>query len=224
MDMRLDDQLTLSDRVKTIIEDAIASTEIKPGERIIEADLVRRMGISKSPVREALKRLVGDGIIEHLPRKGYFAKDIDRKSIEAFTDLLFIFEPAVAVLALKRSNERTSKEIDGLLSQMQDCLSKNDYQAYSQVADQFHNFFYEISENEWIINISRSIRREAKVLRSLSLYTHKKFSDSYKSHRMIAKAFKAKDKKRLSEAIREDIQVFKETVLQSDFVKERKNQ
>ena len=63
MDLSLKDHLSLSDRILNLNEKVILTGSIKPGERLIETELAKSLGISKSPVREALKRLEGEGIV-----------------------------------------------------------------------------------------------------------------------------------------------------------------
>ena len=115
MELTLKNHLTLSERTARIVEKAILSASIKPGERLIETELAKNLGISKSPVREALKRLEGDGIVQLVPRKGYFVRDIDQKSIEDFFDVMFILEPTAAVLSLEKKSETVCREIDEIL-------------------------------------------------------------------------------------------------------------
>jgi DNA-binding GntR family transcriptional regulator len=220
LNLTLKDHLSLSDRILTIIERAILTGSIKPGERLIETELARNLEISKSPVREALKRLEGEGIVQLVPRKGYFVRDIDRKSIEDFFDVMFILEPTSALLSLKKKSETVCSEIDEILDNMDRCLRKKDYESYRALNDQFHGLFYSLTENEWIIKISRMLRKQAYILRSLSLYTKDRFLSSIEEHRAIADAYKKGDKRLLEKAMKNHLTMFKENILQSDFVRE----
>ena len=75
MEQLLKEHLSLSDRIFEIIEKAILNGSVRPGERIIETELAKNLGISKSPVREALKKLEGEGIVQLVPRKGFFVRN-----------------------------------------------------------------------------------------------------------------------------------------------------
>ncbi len=218
MDLKLKEHLSLSDRILNLIEKAILSGSIKPGERLIETELAKSLGISKSPVREALKRLEGEGIVQLIPRKGYFVRNIDRKSIEDFFDVMFILEPAAVLLSLKKKSGSACRDIDEILSNMERCLRKKEYESYGILNDQFHGFFYDLTENEWIIKISQMLRKQAYVLRSLSLYTKNRFSSSIEEHRIIADAYKKGDKKLLEKAVKNHLSMFKDNIIQSDFL------
>jgi DNA-binding GntR family transcriptional regulator len=219
LDLTLKNHLSLSDRILNLIEKAILNGSIKPGERLIETELAKSLGTSKSPVREALKRLEGGGIVQLVPRKGYFVRTIDRKSIEDFFDAMFILEPAAVLLSLKKKDEAICSEIDEILSKMERCLRKKEYESYRILNNQFHLFFYGLTENEWIIKISQMLRKQAYMLRSLSL-TKDRFSSSIKEHQAIADAYKAGDGKRLEKAVQHHLAMFKDNILQSDFVRE----
>ena len=124
MEQLLKEHPSLSDRIFEIIENAILSGSVRPGERIIETELAKNLGISKSPVREALKKLEGEGIVQLVPRKGFFVRNIDRKSIGDLCDVMFIIELAAARLSLKKKTEGVCKKIDEILDQMKRHLSR----------------------------------------------------------------------------------------------------
>ena len=108
----INDHLSLSDRVSELIENSVLNGSIRPGERINESDIAKRLGISKAPVREALKGLEGDGIVARIPRRGYFANRVDLKRINDFFDTAFIIEPVVARNALWKKDERAIQTLD----------------------------------------------------------------------------------------------------------------
>lgn len=220
MRLTLKNHLSLSDRILNLIEKAILSGSIKPGERLIETELAKNLGISKSPVREALKRLEGGGIVQLVPRKGYFVRDINRKSINDFFDVMFILEPTAAKLALKRKSEAVCQQIDEILSNMERCLRKKEYESYRILNNQFHGLFYNLTENEWIIKISQMLLKQGYMLRSLSLFTRDRFSSSLEEHLAIADAYKKGSEKQLEKAVKNHLAMFKDNILQSDFVRE----
>jgi DNA-binding GntR family transcriptional regulator len=127
LDLLIREHLNLSDRIFKIIEKEIVGGAIKPGQRLIETELAENLGTSKSPVREALKRLEGEGIVTLIPRKGYFVRDIDRKSIEDFVDIMIVIEPAIVKNALKQKTDAVCKEIDEIINGMKRTLKKKDY-------------------------------------------------------------------------------------------------
>ena len=216
MDISMPQHLTLSDKILEVIENAIMSGSIKPGQRIIETEMAKKLGTSKSPVREALKRLEGDGIVEFVPRKGYTVKVIDRKSIDAFFDIFFILEPEMAKMALKKMNDAAYKVLDEFIEGMERFLDENDYEAYLTLNDQFHSYFYTLTENEWAIKISRMFHKHSKMMRSLSLHKRNRVFSSKTEHREIVASFKQKDERLVEEAVKNHLRKFKENILKAD--------
>lgn len=222
MELTLDNHLSLSDRIFNTIERSILAGSIKPGERLVETKLSTDLGVSKSPVREALRRLEGEGTLTFIPRRGYFVRNIDRKSIQDFFDILFIIEPAATALSLKKRSEAVCREIDDILEDMRRCLQKEDYDEYRKLNDQFHGLFTNLTENEWIIKIRQVLQKQAFMLRSLSLTEHR-FPHSMDEHQAIADAYKSGDEERLTKAVMHHLSMFKENILQSDFVNRKLN-
>lgn len=220
MEQLLKEHPSLSDRIFEIIENAILSGSVRPGERIIETELAKNLGISKSPVREALKKLEGEGIVELVPRKGFFVRNIDRKSIDDLCDVMFIIELAAARLSLKKKTEGVCKKIDEILDQMNHHLRRKDHASYVSANRQFHGLFYDLTENAWILKISQMFIKESDMLRSLSLYTSDRFMRSIEEHYAIADAYKNGDEEGLERAVKKHLIMFKENILNSDLVSE----
>ena len=220
MEQLLKEHLSLSDRIFEIIEEAILSGSIGPGERIIETELAKNLGTSKSPVREALKKLEGEGVVDLLPRKGFIVKKIDRKSVEDFCEVMFIVEPPVAALSLKRRDRTVCKKFDKIMKDMRNSLSHKEYRLYLTLNRNFHGLFYELTENELITKIFRILYNQTDIFRSTFLYTGERLLRSMEEHLAIADAYQKGDQKLLERAVKNHLVMFKENILKSDFLSE----
>lgn len=220
MEQLLKEHLSLSDRIFEIIEEAILNGSIGPGERIIETELAKNLGTSKSPVREALKKLEGEGVVDLLPRKGFIVKKIDRKSVEDFCEVMFIVEPPVAALSLKRRDRTVCKKLDKILKDMKRSLSQKEYRLYLTLNRNFHGLFYELTENELITKIFRILYNQTDIFRSTFLYTGERLLRSMEEHLAIADAYQKGDQKLLERAVKNHLVMFKENILKSDFLSE----
>jgi len=217
---KLKDYFTLTDRTLEIIERAIFEGSIKNGQRIVETEVAKKLGISKAPVREALKKLEGDSIVQLLPRKGYIVKPITLKSMNDFFDVMFILEPTAARIALKRRNDLVCREMDRIIEEMRRSLSEENHSRYLALNEEFHSFFYKLAENEWIAKICQMLRKQARILRSLSLFKRDRFASSLKEHIAIAEAYKKGSPTLLARAVRFHLEKFKENIVDSNFLKE----
>ena len=220
MEQLLKEHLSLSDRIFEIIEEAILSGSIGPGERIIETELAKNLGTSKSPVREALKKLEGEGVVDLLPRKGFIVKKIDRKSVEDFCEVMFIVEPPVVALSLKRRDRKVCKKLDKIMKDMERSLSQKEYRLYLTLNRNFHGLFYELTENELITKIFRILYNQTDIFRSTFLYTSERLLRSMEEHLAIVDAYQKGDQELLEKAVRNHLVMFKENILKSDFLSE----
>jgi DNA-binding GntR family transcriptional regulator len=221
LDLALPEHFSLSHRIFKIIEKAILTGTIKPGERIIETDLAKKLGTSKSPVREALRKLEGEGVVQLLPRKGYVVKEIDRKSIDDFFDIMLIVEPATVRMSLRKKQDHVCKELDEFISKMERQLKKRDFDSYLVLNDQFHMYFYQLADNEWATKFSQMLRKQADMLRSLSLFTRNRFTPSMEEHRAIVEAYKKSDESALVKAVENHLIRFKDNILKSEVLREK---
>jgi DNA-binding GntR family transcriptional regulator len=212
------DHLTLSERASKVIEASILDGSLKPGTRIIENEVAKKLGISKSPIREALKKLEGDGLVQLIPRKGYIVKKMDLKGIQDFFETLFIIEPMAAKLALRKKSGSTLEKVEGLLEQMKNSLKAGDFNSYLSLNDQFHTFFYEINENEWLNKIYQMLGKQKRILTALSLLSRDRISHSIQEHQSIWQAFKKGDGRFLKKAVKFHLVMFQKNILDSHIV------
>lgn len=215
----LRNHLTLTDKTIDVIERAIFEGTIKNGQRIIETGVAKKLGISKAPVREALKKLEGDGIVQLLPRRGYIVRPITLKGVNDFFDVMFILEPTVAKLALKKRNDSVRREVDRVIDEMKHSLREENHTRYLALNEEFHSYFYTLAENEWLTKICQMLRKQSRILRSLSLFTKDRFSSSLKEHLGIAEAYKKGNAALLVRAVKFHLEMFKENIMDADLLK-----
>ncbi|MBN2124004.1 MAG: GntR family transcriptional regulator [Deltaproteobacteria bacterium] len=219
MELSLTEHLNLSERVFKLVEKAVLKGSIKPGHRIIETDLAKSLGTSKSPVREALKRLEGEGVVELVPRRGYIVREITRKGVDDFFDIMMILEPAIACMSYRKRKPESEAVLDGFIQRMEKKSNKRDFEEYLVLNDQFHMYFYSVTENDWVTKIALTLRRQAEILRSLSLYTKDRCVCSIEEHRNIVTAWKSGNETALIQAVKNHLTLFKENIYQAEHFK-----
>jgi DNA-binding GntR family transcriptional regulator len=207
--------VSLSDQILTVIENEILSGSIKPGERIVEMELAKKIGVSKSPVREALKKLESEGIVQLSPRRGYHVRRIDRKSVEDLFDVLSFFQPEAAARALPKKTEAICRELEQLLGGMSDAIARGDDRTYLRCNDQFHDVFYSLTGNEWLIKISALLHKHECLLRSVSLNVQERTLTSMAEHHAIFDAYRKGNQALLTRAIRQHLACCRECILRA---------
>src|SRR5256884_2404972 len=109
---------SLADRAYVAIRDRVVSLELAPGALIDERRLVERLGIGRTPVREALRRLAHDQLVEVYPRRGMFVTGVDVRDLARISEVRVALEPEAARLAAERTTEADRSELDALLGEL----------------------------------------------------------------------------------------------------------
>src|SRR5471030_2914855 len=103
---------TLKLRVYEGIKQLILSGKLRPGQKLAERDLGERLKVSRTPIREALGRLVQDGLVESRPQRGHFVREVDAKTVEDLYDLREMLEKHAIRLAMRRLSDADLAELD----------------------------------------------------------------------------------------------------------------
>jgi DNA-binding GntR family transcriptional regulator len=135
--------------------------EIKPGEDINEKQIVERSGFSRTPIREALILLQSENLVEVIPRKGTYAKRIDRHGVLELFELRKLIEPAIAVKFRNNMDLTELTNLDAQLKYICDNPDKTSDQDFYRTDIAFHSFVINSSKNERIIKKFLPVMQEA---------------------------------------------------------------
>ena len=137
----------LSSQVKRFLLDQIVKGELVPGERIVESRLAKELDISQSPVREALRDLVGLGLVEIESRRGARVRQPTAKELRDVSEVRAEIDALAARLAATRLDEGTIEELKSCHSRMSTCHDAEDFIGMSEADARFHQIIAEASGN-----------------------------------------------------------------------------
>lgn len=159
------------------LREVILLGRLSPGQRVIEAEVARQMGISRGPIREAIRQLEQDGLLEYHPRRGAVVSTLSRERIiDAYT-VRAALEGLAARLASHRLTAGGIARLTHLLEAMRGCAQREDADCLLQADVQFHESICELSGNHVLLRLWRSIGPHAWTLfsgaqqRGYSLHT-----------------------------------------------------
>lgn len=135
----------------TALRDAIVSGVYPPGSRVIESEVASRLRMSRTPVREAIRRLAGEGIIEHVPNRGAVVPAWDRTAIEEVFDLREMLESHAIRLAARRANPEDLAVLRSATAEMRDLEGERGerrWDAYALLNNRFHRHLFTMAGNE----------------------------------------------------------------------------
>ena len=174
---------------------------IEPGAWIDEQKLAAEYGISRTPLREALKVLATEGLVTMKPRRGAYVAEMSRDDVAQVYRLLALLEAdAVADVARHASDEQLSR-----LQAMHDLLERQVRQrdAFFATNERFHMALLDIAGNRWRTQIVTDLRKVMKLNRHHSLFKQGRLVDSLGEHRLLMEALKRRNAARATVLMRE---------------------
>ncbi len=172
-----DAQTQAKDVYQRLLE-AIASGELRPGERLRELDLAQRLHVSRTPVREALKDLESDGLVQHLPRVGASIKSLSYAEVVELYEMRAVLEGVAARLAARSASDMELQELAKLNSQMAQALQ--DPAQMSQLNRHFHRLLFNAAKNRYLL------QAVAMVQKSLLVVGPSTLSEAARAHAVVA--------------------------------------
>ena len=151
---------SLSEQVSEYIIRQIKLGKLPFGEKINESVLIDELGISRTPIRESLIQLSSDGILESIPRKGFFVKAISSTSVREAYDIIAQLDAYAAVLALPSITDNMVQKFRTKLEKIDLAIEDKDYDLYCTYQEEFHSIYLEVCGNETLIQLIHDMERK----------------------------------------------------------------
>jgi DNA-binding GntR family transcriptional regulator len=188
----------LSTPVATLLRDAILDWELPPGERIIERQLATQWNISRAPLREAIKELMAEGLVEVSPRRGASVRDISISELRELFAVREMIEAYAIRVAIRLADESAIARMERLVNGMQIAADARDFEQFCATGLGFHDELVLAAQNHTLAalydRVKLKFRRYQVVLASLPELP----SSSVEEHRKILAAIKLRDEDRAS--------------------------
>jgi DNA-binding GntR family transcriptional regulator len=141
---------TLADRAYEHLRDRIVTLRIAPGEPIDEDRIARDLGMGRTPVREAIKRLALEKLVTVYPRRGTFASDINITDLAHISDVRIVLEGHAAARAAQRLTDPLARQLQGLLIELNAGYRDEDHAALMELDGRVHRFIYRCADNPYL--------------------------------------------------------------------------
>ena len=150
--------LPLRDVVFNTLRDAILTGKLVPGERLMENQLAEKLGVSRTPVREALRMLELENLVELVPRKGAQVLDMSEKDITNILEVRSALEGLATSLACKKMTKEDLQQLKNMEVDFEKAVADNDVEHFVDIDEDFHDLIFAATENDKLINIFRNLR------------------------------------------------------------------
>ena len=183
----------LSDQAYLAIRDLIVTLELPPGAVVSEADLMTRLAMGRTPVREALRSLARERLIDVYPRRGMFVAGVDARDLASLSEARAVLEPAAARLAARRLTESDKAILDQLLAELDALGSTPDERDLINLDRRLHRFVYATARNPFLESTLDEQYTHALRIWFMALDRLPHLDDAVKEHRDILEAIRRGD-------------------------------
>lgn len=179
----------VADRLRAMIE----SSELQAGEWIDETRLTEVLGISRTPLREALKVLVGEGLLRIEPRRGCFVNELSARDLDDIFPLMAMLEGRCAYEAARKASESDLLRLEPLHEQLRELATAGDVDQYYAANARIHEAVQALADNRWLSDLIDNLRKVLSLSRHRSLTYAGRIHESCAEHLAIFAALKAHD-------------------------------
>lgn len=212
----------LSDEVYSILAKRIISRELGAGVRLVETELARNLGISRTPIREALNRLVQDGLIELIPRKGAQVSHLKAKDVEEIYDLRKVLEGFATENATPLIKEKDLHQIKELIEKSESSSEKK-LEYYLKSDLKLHDLIINHCGNSRLIKMLKNLHNFIHSFRILDAQYSQRTRQAHQEHKDILKVLFKKDAKAARVLMEQHVENAKKNILADFEFKNRKN-
>lgn len=200
--VNMDEYLPLRDVVFNTLRQAILKGELKPGERLMEIQLAQKLGVSRTPVREAIRKLELEGLVLMIPRKGAEVARITAQDLEDVLEVRAALEELAVKDACEHITDEQLQDLKRAAAEFKKALDGDDLVECVQADMQFHEIIYGATNNRRLLQILNNLREQMYRYRMEYLKDRATHKTLLEEHDAIRRALKKHDKNKAGAAIR----------------------
>ena len=194
---------TLHGEIATLMRDMIVTGELPAGERINESELGPRLGVSRTPLREAIRTLASEGLVELVPSKGAVVCRFDVDDVAHMLDAIKLLEQGVAALACERASDHEIAAIQATHATMMRHYRKRERMAYYKLNQSIHSAIVALAHNPTISEVHEVLQARLKRIRYIGNGEPAKWADAVAEHEAMVTALARRDAAALSRVLGE---------------------
>jgi DNA-binding GntR family transcriptional regulator len=203
---------SLSERAYYAIRELIVTLELAPGSVVSERELMERLGVGRTPVREALRRLAREKLVEVYPRRGMFVSVVNVRDLAGLSEVRAVLESSAARLAAARSTPADRDEIAALLDELARAADERDERTLMELDQRIHRHVYRCTHNPFLEETLNEYYVLTLRIWFLALDRVARLDDAIHEHRRLLEAIRAGDVDAAEQAMREHVTGFERAI------------
>ena len=193
---------SLHDEVASRLREQIFAGALLPGGFLDEAALCERLEISRTPLREALKVLVAEGLLRHEPRRGCFVAEITERDLDDLFPVIALLEGRAAHEATLKAGDADVAALEVWHQRLQQCADEGRIADYYEANYAIHEAFITLADNRWLAQVIADLRKILRLARLQTLQVPGRLQQSLAEHLAVFAALKARNSEAAEEAMR----------------------
>lgn len=219
--IKLDSYKPLREVVSETMREAIVNGILKPGERLMEIQLAEELGVSRTPVREAIRKLELEGFVVMIPRRGTYVAGLSIKDINEVFEIRTALDVLAAGLAAERITEEELEQMERLMVEIGENIDQGNMDGIITLDSQFHDILYKASRNDRLVGIINNLREQFTRFRSISIMYPGRLKNTLEEHRQLVEAIAQRNPEVAQQLAREHMENAEQTLLME--MNERRN-
>lgn len=205
--------MPLRELVFKVLKEAIITGELNPRERLMEVQLAEDMGVSRTPVREAIRKLELEGLVVMVPRKGAYVADISVKDAAEVFEIRWAIEGLAASLASQRITDAEISELEKALDDIEKAVETSNIEMIIKKDTEFHNILFNSTRNERLAQIISNLKQQIYRFRVESFKNPERFKNTIKEHKAIIDAIRERDADKAEKITKKHIKKAEDNVI-----------
>jgi DNA-binding GntR family transcriptional regulator len=213
----IDNSLTIRDQIYHFVRQLIMNGHFSPNDRIVEAQLAKKLNISRTPVREVLHSLEREGLLGSTPRVGYQLRRMTRKEVEEICEIRIVNETLGAKWAIERITPELVPMLEENIRTSEEEARKGNPRKFVKLDGSFHEIIQKASGSERLYEYCKLLRDSMMLCRVNSIYTSETVLEALKGHWSILNCIRHCAYNEIGRAIREHLNYAKQNILKVAF-------
>ncbi len=224
LNVKMDEFLPLRDVVFNTLRQAILTGELKPGERLMEIHLANRLGVSRTPIREAIRKLELEGLVTMIPRRGAEVAQITEKSMNDVLEVRRAVDALCVELACERITDSELEKLKEACDVFEEAVKSGDVKRIAQADVDLHDIIVQATGNRRLVQLVNTLSEQMYRYRFEYIKDFSQHERLVEEHRIIYESIVRKDKETACSAAREHIDNQKKAIIRQIRLDKEKRQ
>jgi DNA-binding GntR family transcriptional regulator len=207
------ERTNLADGIASLLRQSIMTGELPPGTRLIEMDLARQLGVSRGPLREAMRILETEGLLENNPGRGSSVTQFSEKDIREVYSLRCVLEQEAIQLAASHAQPDDLIKLQSTLDTLFEAAKEGNPSKVIELDFKFHTEIWEIADHQLLMQVLQGLTTQIRMFLAVQTHLYDDLPEGISDHEKLLESLKEKDGEGGAKIIKDHLQVAEDVIL-----------